>query len=119
MIEKGKKYFYLRTRSIPKIIRSVFGKLVPFGNISSAELTSCIRACALSPHIYGQATDANTRKADSVYVLFCVFKMFKMMEQTSDCEIRSVIRFLNAINMKPADNHRQICEVYSENAVSD
>jgi hypothetical protein len=27
--------------------------------------------------------------------------------------------FLNARNVKPADNHRQICEVYCENAVND
>jgi hypothetical protein len=32
---------------------------------------------------------------------------------------RSVIRFLNTRNMKPADIHRQLCEVYGEHAVSD
>jgi hypothetical protein len=45
--------------------------------------------------------------------------MFKTIERPADCEIRSVIRFLNAKNVKPADIHRQICEVYGENAVSD
>jgi hypothetical protein len=45
--------------------------------------------------------------------------MFKTIERPADCEIRSVIRFLNARNVKPADIHRQICEVYSENAMSD
>jgi hypothetical protein len=35
------------------------------------------------------------------------------------CEMRPVIRFLNAINMKPADNHRQLFEVYEEYAMSD
>jgi hypothetical protein len=59
------------------------------------------------------------RKADSVYVLFCAFKMFKMIERPADCAIRSVIRFLNARNVKPADIHRQICEVHGENAMSD
>jgi hypothetical protein len=59
------------------------------------------------------------RKADSVYVLFCAFKMFKMIEQPADCEIQSAIRFLNARNVKPADIHCQICEVYGENAMSD
>ena len=44
--------------------------------------------------------------------------MFKMIERPADCEIRSVIRFLNARNVKPADIHRQICEVYGENAMS-
>ena len=45
--------------------------------------------------------------------------MFKMIERPADCEIRFVIRFLNARNVKPADIHRQICEVYGENAMSD
>jgi hypothetical protein len=59
------------------------------------------------------------RKADSVYVLLCAFKMFKMIEHPSDCEIQSVIHFLNARNVKPAEIHHQICEVYGENAISD
>jgi hypothetical protein len=42
-----------------------------------------------------------------------------MIEHPADCEIRSVIRFLNARNVKPADIYRQICEVYGENATSD
>jgi transposase len=33
--------------------------------------------------------------------------------------MRSVIRFLIAENMKPADIHRQLCEVYGEHAMSD
>jgi hypothetical protein len=45
--------------------------------------------------------------------------MFKMIERPDDCEIRSVIRFLNARNVKPADIHCQICEVHGENAMSD
>jgi hypothetical protein len=45
--------------------------------------------------------------------------MFKMIERPADCEIRSVIHFLNAKNVKPADIHRQICEVYGENAMND
>ena len=42
-----------------------------------------------------------------------------MIERPADCEIRTVIRFLNARNVKPADIHCQICEVYGENAMSD
>ena len=45
--------------------------------------------------------------------------MFKMIERQADCEIRPVVRFLHARNVKPTDIHRQICEVYSENAMSD
>jgi hypothetical protein len=42
-----------------------------------------------------------------------------MIERPADCEIRSVIRFLNARNVKPVDIHRQISEVHGENASSD
>jgi hypothetical protein len=42
-----------------------------------------------------------------------------MIERPTDCEIPSVIRFWNARNMKPADIHHQIREVYDENAMSD
>jgi hypothetical protein len=45
--------------------------------------------------------------------------MFKTIKRPADCEVQSVIRFLNARNVKPADIHRQICEVYGENAMSD
>jgi hypothetical protein len=32
--------------------------------------------------------------------------------------MRSVIRFLKAKNMKPAEIHRQLCDVYGEHAMS-
>ena len=35
-----------------------------------------------------------------------------MIERPADCEIRYVIRFLNAIYVKPADIHLRMCEVY-------
>jgi hypothetical protein len=42
-----------------------------------------------------------------------------MIESPADCEIQSVIGFLNARTVKPADTYRQICEVYGKNAMSD
>jgi len=45
--------------------------------------------------------------------------MFKTTEGTADCEIRSVIRFLNARNVLPSEIHHQICQVYGDNAMSD
>ena len=45
--------------------------------------------------------------------------MFKVIEQSADCEMRSVIHFLNARNVKPADIHYQLCELYGEDAISD
>jgi hypothetical protein len=37
----------------------------------------------------------------------------------ASCEIRSVIKFLNAKNIRPAEIYRQVCEVCGENAMSD
>ena len=45
--------------------------------------------------------------------------MFRSIEGPADCEIRSVIRFLNARKVRPHEIHRQICEVYDDNAMSD
>ena len=45
--------------------------------------------------------------------------MFKTIEVAADCEIRSVIRFLNARNVLPSEIHHQICQVYGDNAMSD
>jgi len=45
--------------------------------------------------------------------------MFKTIEGATDCEIRSVIRFLNTKNVLPSESHHQICPVYGDNAMSD
>ena len=45
--------------------------------------------------------------------------MFKTIEGAADCEIRSVIRFLNARSVLPSDIHHQICQLYGDNAMSD
>ena len=45
--------------------------------------------------------------------------MFKTIERATECEIRSVIRFLNARNALPSEIHHQICQVYGDNAMSD
>jgi len=45
--------------------------------------------------------------------------MFKTIEGAADCELRSVIRFLNARNVLPSEIHYQTCQVYGENAMSD
>ena len=45
--------------------------------------------------------------------------MFKAIEVAVDCEIRSVIRFLNARNVLPSEIHHQICQVYGDNVMSD
>jgi len=45
--------------------------------------------------------------------------MFQTIERGADCEIRSVIPFLNARNVLPSEIHLQICQVYGDNAMSD
>ena len=45
--------------------------------------------------------------------------MFKTIERPADIEIRSIIRFLNARNMRASGIHCQICEVYGENVMTD
>jgi len=44
--------------------------------------------------------------------------MFKTIEGAADCEIWSVIRFMNARNVLPSEIHHQICQVYGDNAMS-
>jgi len=45
--------------------------------------------------------------------------MFKTIEGAADCEIRSVIRFLNARNVLQSEIRHQIRQVYGDNAMSD
>jgi len=45
--------------------------------------------------------------------------MFKTIEGAADCEIQSVIRFLNTRNVLPSEIHHEICQVYCDNEMSD
>ena len=45
--------------------------------------------------------------------------MFKTIEEAFNCEVRSVIGFLNPRNVLPSEIHHQICQVYGDNAMSD
>jgi len=44
--------------------------------------------------------------------------MFKKLESPAACQMRSVIRFLNAKNVTLAEIQRQLCDVYGEHAMS-
>ncbi|GBM77575.1 Galactoside 2-alpha-L-fucosyltransferase 1 [Araneus ventricosus] len=44
--------------------------------------------------------------------------MFKRTDRPASCEIRAVIKFLNARNVRPCEIYRQISETYEENAMS-
>jgi hypothetical protein len=63
--------------------------------------------------------DASYRQSKHVYALSCMFILFKKIEKPAAYEMQSLIRFLNARNMKPADIHRQLYEVYGEHAMID
>ena len=54
-----------------------------------------------------------------VYVCSCALNTFKTIEGAADCEIQSVIHFLNARNVLPNEILHQICQVYGNNAMSD
>ncbi|GBM00189.1 hypothetical protein AVEN_176423-1 [Araneus ventricosus] len=45
--------------------------------------------------------------------------MFKAIADPADCEVCSVIRFLNAKKVKTAEIHRQLVEIYGENVMTD
>jgi len=52
-----------------------------------------------------EATDAISWNSCYVYVYSCKLNMFKTIEGAADCEIQSVIRFLNARNVLPSEIH--------------
>ncbi|GBN02920.1 hypothetical protein AVEN_193502-1 [Araneus ventricosus] len=45
--------------------------------------------------------------------------MPQSIENSANCEIRSIFRFLNAKDVKAAEIHRQISEAYGENVMSE
>ncbi|GBM59277.1 hypothetical protein AVEN_66218-1 [Araneus ventricosus] len=45
--------------------------------------------------------------------------MFKTISDPADCEVHSVIRFLNTKKDKPSEIHRQLVEIYGENVLTD
>lgn len=47
------------------------------------------------------------------------FNTMTLIENATACEIRSVIHFLKAKQVKPIDIHREICKLYGENAMND
>ena len=100
------------------ILRALSRKLVPFANIVAAALRSWWCTCMPSLLILFQSTDAICSLSNSVYTSCCVFIMFKKIENPAACEMRSVICFLNAKNMKSAEIHRQLCDVYGEHVMS-
>jgi len=99
------------------LLRGLSRKEVPFANIASAALQSQWCAWVLSLLILWQGMDGICRHSNSVYASRCVFIMLKKTENPTAREMRSVIRFLNAVNMTPAEI-RQLCDMHGEHAMS-
>ena len=56
---------------------------------------------------------------ERVYIRLYIFEMSPLIENPAHCEIRSVIRYLSAKGAKAVEIHRNICEVYVQNIMSD
>jgi hypothetical protein len=51
--------------------------------------------------------------------VYLTFLQAMSIANPADCEVRSVIRFLNAKNSSPAEIYRQIIEVYGEGVMNE
>lgn len=47
------------------------------------------------------------------------FKMIKVISKPAECEVCSAIWYLNAKNVKPAEIHLLLVEIYSDNVMTD
>jgi predicted RNA-binding protein (virulence factor B family) len=94
-------------------------KQVLFANIAAATLRSLWCTFVQSLLVVLEGTNTICRQSNHVYASSCVFKLFKKIEKPATCDMRSVIHFLNARNMKPADIHRQLHEVCGKHAMID
>ncbi|KAJ4446487.1 hypothetical protein ANN_13183 [Periplaneta americana] len=52
-------------------------------------------------------------------VHFVLLQMNDVIDNPADCEVRSVIRFLNARHLKPAEIYRQLKEVYGDTVMNE
>ncbi|KAJ4429731.1 hypothetical protein ANN_21935 [Periplaneta americana] len=51
--------------------------------------------------------------------ILCYFKMNDVIDNPADCEVRSMIRFLNARHLKSAEIYRQLKEVYGDTVMNE
>ncbi|KAJ4446934.1 hypothetical protein ANN_13636 [Periplaneta americana] len=51
--------------------------------------------------------------------ILCYFKMNDVIDDPADCEVRSVIRFLNVRHLKPAEIYRQLKEAYGDTVMNE
>ncbi|GFU47540.1 histone-lysine N-methyltransferase SETMAR [Trichonephila clavipes] len=87
--------------------------------ISAAAQRSQFRACPADAQYQGEEACVIFRSLSATYALLCLFTMSVLIENPAACEIRCVIRFLNAKKVNPIEIYRQICEVFGQNAMND
>ncbi|KAJ4425723.1 hypothetical protein ANN_27919 [Periplaneta americana] len=63
--------------------------------------------------------DVSTGCNKSPLCILCYFKMNDVIDNPADCEVRSVIRFLNAQHLKHAEIYRQFKEVYGDTVMNE
>ncbi|KAJ4433849.1 hypothetical protein ANN_16161 [Periplaneta americana] len=56
---------------------------------------------------------------NSPLCILCYFKVNDVIDNPADCEVRSVIRYLNARHLKPAEIYRQLKEVYGDTVMNE
>ncbi|KAJ4429613.1 hypothetical protein ANN_21799 [Periplaneta americana] len=59
------------------------------------------------------------KQNESPLCILYYFKMNDVIDNPADCEVRSVIRFLNARHLKPAEIYRQLKEVYGDTVMNE
>ena len=84
--------YFLKQSMINKYEACVLSKY-PF-EIPPLQTVSC--ACTLYTYICWQATAAITATFGRVYICLYIFEMPPLIENSADCKIRSVIRYLSA-----------------------
>jgi hypothetical protein len=62
----------------------------------------------------GDVSGAERRIVSSLSVCHFVLEMSVKIENAASCEIRSMIKLLNAKNVRPAEIYGQVCKVYGE-----
>jgi hypothetical protein len=98
-------------------IRRMFLSTVLNSSTAVQQTVSC--ACTLYTYICWQATVTIMAAFEHVYIRLYIFEMPLLIENPTDCEIRSVIRYLSAKGVKAVEIDRNICEVYGQNIMSD
>ncbi|KAJ4435485.1 hypothetical protein ANN_18101 [Periplaneta americana] len=73
-----------------------------------------------SPNILSVASSlVGEDSLSSPLCILCYFKMNDVIDNPADCEVRCVIRFLNARHLKPAEIYRQLKEVYGDTVMNE